>query len=116
LKKLVFVFAVMFLLAGCSENIDYASLQKHMDTMKASSQDFATGGGDIEQFAADVEAFNAELKKIKSDDENVMKYVEYQLKANELRLEGLKNEDYDKITESSMLQYSALSLLDEINK
>lgn len=116
MKKVLFIFVAMFLLAGCSDKIDFASLDGHVEKLKVTTQNFATGSGDIDQLSAEIEAFNKELNKIQSDDKKVKEYIKMQLEANKLRFEGLSKMDSEKISKSSQLQYNASGLLKEIKK
>ncbi len=116
MKKLIIAVLVAVLLVGCGsaaavEDFDF---QSEIDAVEQHTLDFSTGDGDIEEFRMVIADFNAELDDVYSDDEDVMKYVELQRKANDLRLEGFEDMDYDKINESTGYQAEALQIYREI--
>lgn len=111
MKKIIFVLAL--LLVGCSNQIDY-QFEKEMSTIQKHMEQFAVGNGDYKQLESDTEAFNNKLNKIETDDKQIKKFVEYQLKANELRLKGVKNNDSETITESAKYQAFAENIYYEL--
>ena len=116
MKKLLVLLLVAIGLVGCSEKVDVQSFDKDMESMKDHMEAFATGGGDYKTFEQDVKSFNDKLQAVKTDDEMVEKFVEYQIKANETRLKGIKDMDSDMITDSSEYQYLANSAYGKITK
>jgi hypothetical protein len=103
-----------FLLVGCSnDDIDYTALQKNIDKMQNYMENF---GGDANELKKDVDSFNKQLKAIDSSDKNIQQFVDYQLKANNLRIEGINEDSPTKITKSAKYQYLAQDLLNKINK
>ena len=114
LKKLLVFCLVAIGLVGCSDKVDVQSFDKDMDNMRVHMEAFATGGGDYKEFEKDVKSFNDKLQAVKSDDDMVKKFVEFQLKANETRLKGVKDMDSKMITDSSEFQYLANNAYSEI--
>ena len=114
MKKLIVFCLAAISLVGCSESVDVQSFGKDMDNMRAHMEAFATGGGNYETFEEDVKSFNEKLKEVDADDEMTKKFVEFQTKANNTRLEGIKKMDSDIITNSSEFQYLANNAFSEI--
>ena len=116
MKKLLVLLFVALGLVGCSDKVDLQSFDNDMENMKEHMEAFSTGGGDYKAFEQDVKSFNDRLKAVKTKDETVKKFVEYQIKANETRLQGIKDMDSDMISDSSEYQYLANNVYGEINK
>ena len=111
MKKLIVLFTALFLVA-CSQDatVQYNEIGSHIDTMQAHMEDFSSNKGNYEQLKADTEAYNKALKEIDPANEDMKKFVEYQLQANEYRLAGLKDMDSESITKSAQFQYYATGL------
>ena len=116
LKKILVVFLVSLSLVGCSDKVDIQSFDKDMENMRMHMETFATGGGNQDEFEKDINAFNKKLQAVKTDDEMVKKFIDYQLKANEVRLEGIKEMDPELITDSSEYQFLANNAYGNIKK
>ena len=114
MKKLIVFCLVAIGLVGCSDKVDVQSFDKDMDNMRVHMEAFATGGGDYEEFEKDVKSFNEKLQAVKTDDDMTKKFIDFQLKANETRLKGIKNMDSEMITNSSEFRYLANNAYSEI--
>lgn len=112
MKNSIYVLFFSLLLSGCSQKIDYASIQKYQNEIQTNMESFNVVN--YPQFNKDTIEFDQQLKHIKTDDKNVRKFVKYQLKANELRREGIKESDSNKITESAKYQYYVEGLFNQI--
>lgn len=110
-KKLFPFMMFVLLLSACSQEIDF---QNEIDTMEKHVESFATGNRNLNEIKEFTTDFNKKLEQVKPTDNKAKKYIELQLKANRLRLEGFENMDFDKITESASLQAQALEIYDEI--
>lgn len=109
----IFFLLISVILAGCGVNssVDIEEIEDRVSDIK----DFAESGFvDIEGFRDAIDDFDIFLKGI--DDENLSKYIDAQLKANEKRRIGLKEMDGELITESSLLQAQALQILEDVKQ
>lgn len=116
MRNILHAVLVALLLVGCGsaaavEDFDFDS---EISAVEQHTIDFATGGGDIEEFRTVIDDFNSKLSEVDSDDMLVLEYVELQRKANDLRLEAFEDMDYDKINESTGYQAEALQIYGEI--
>jgi septal ring factor EnvC (AmiA/AmiB activator) len=122
LKKLLAALLMALLLVGCSSGninhasaksnkIDYAAIQTKVDDIRSNLENFGT---DTDKLSKDIDALNNQLKDIHSNDKDIKKFIEYQLKANRLRIEGIKENNTDKITESSKYYYFAEGAFNKI--
>ncbi len=114
MKKMFISLLVVgaILMTGCAGgSIDF---QNEINAVERHTIEFATGGGDISEFRKDIEDFNEKIDRVQSDNEKVIKFTQLQRKANEIRLEGFEDMDYDKINESTAYQAEALKLYNEI--
>lgn len=113
MKRLICVLMVVSLLmVGCgSVKLDF---DNDIENVRQHTIAFATGGGDITDFSEDIADFNAKLDEVNTKDERINAFIEAQRKANELRLEGFRDMDYDKINESTGYQARALEIYYDI--
>jgi hypothetical protein len=110
MKKMLFVLVLIFLV-GCG-NKDYSQdIDDHVEKMKTHAESAAA---DREGYIEDLKAFNEFLDTI--DDEKYEEYVKKQKEANKMRLEALETDNSDLITESSLLQATALQIYDKLKE
>ncbi len=72
------------------------------------TRNLGRGAGNIEEFRVFIEDFNDKLAEVD------IEFAQLQRKANDLRLEGLSEMDYEKINESTSLQAQALEIYYEM--
>lgn len=119
MKKYLLICLLVIGTVGCSVSaeteINSHSFDTELKSMQKHMESFALGNGDYNQFEKDVETFNEQLNDIETNDKAVQKFIDYQLKANDTRLEGIKTMDSETITKSSEYQFYANNALSEID-
>ena len=112
MKKLLSGLIILLLLVGCGiqTSVDVTEIDAHVERLKQ----HAETQSDFEQYKADLEEFNNYLKGI--DNEKYQEYIEVQIEANNMRIEGIEEMDSDLITESSFKQAHALDILEQIKE
>lgn len=103
----VFVVSIVLVLAACSNKVNNGDIDSYIAKMKEYAE---TGSSNKESYIEELEEFNEFLSKI--EDESYAEYVKLQLEANNMRIEGLKTNNADLISESSWKQAQALEVLE----
>lgn len=114
MKKIMIAFMLALLLAGCSGSFDAHKMDSYIDKVETYSIGILVGENDFDDLKQVIDEYNSELKKIDTKDKDIKEFVDYQLEANKLRIEGIEKDDGELITESSKLQYFAIMKLQEI--
>lgn len=108
MKRIIILIVLALLLVGCGRS-EVINFDEEIKALEHHTEEFATGGGDIEEFRKVVETFNAKLEKLGDND-----FAKIQREANEKRLEAFTEMDREKINESTALQAQALEIYNEI--
>lgn len=114
MKKLMITFVLAVLLTGCSSSFNASKMDSYIDKIETYSVGMLLGENSFDDLKQVIDEYNKELENINSDDENIQEFIDYQLEANKLRIEGIEKDDGELITESSKLQYFAIMKLQEI--
>lgn len=110
MRKLLLVVVAMLFLGACGNSVGLDEINSHISKMKEHAE---TAGSNPEQYMEDIKEFNLILENVNDD---LKRYAETQIEANNMRLEGLKNNNTELISDSTWIQAKALQILDELKE
>lgn len=117
MKKILALILLLTLLVACgNEDLNIEKMNNYINDIQKYSNDLLLGGNGIEELKETIDSYNRELKSIETKNDLESQFIDYQLAANKLRIDGITSDDGDMITESSKLQYYAIMLLEEMKK
>lgn len=110
MKKYLLLLGLLFVVGFNSDDVNIDEIHNYIEDIK----EYAEINRASEEYVPTLQAFNDYLDNI--THEELQEYIDVQIEANNMRIEGLQKDDADLITESSFKQAKALEILYQLEE